>query len=54
MENENNNQLTNKNQVAQDEIKDLKAKVKGNIYLIEARKIVWIILSNKFILDKKP
>lgn len=40
MSNENNNQLTNKNKEAQYEIKELKAKLKGKISLIEVRQLI--------------
>ena len=34
-------QINNKYQVAQDEIKALKKRIKGNMSLIEARRIIW-------------
>ena len=38
---ENNNHLTNKYKEGQDEIKELKTKLKGNISLIKTKQIVW-------------
>lgn len=39
--NQNNDQLTTNKRVSQDDIKEFKKKLKGNISLIEARQIVW-------------
>lgn len=39
--NENNTDLSSKYNESQDEIKELKTKLKGNISLIEATQIVW-------------